>query len=129
METLIFRMEPGSGRVAQRIPESAVEDGRYWLSPVWLHDNLRAERLGDTDVVSWYRGSLTMPSGSWWQPGNVRAHPEHARLAVRLSHNQPSSGQWWLSWWLEDEERLTVELIEHGKMRTWPPVYGFLERS
>jgi hypothetical protein len=71
-----------------------------------------------------------MPQGSWWQPGNVRSDPAHARLAIRLPHDRPSQGQWWLTWWFEeDDERYTVELIQHGQMRTWPPVYGFLERS
>jgi hypothetical protein len=132
METVTFRMQPGTGRVAQLIPEHwASVDGKRWLSLTWDRDaGLRSEPLGDTDVADWYRGSLMMPQGSWWQPGNVRSDPAHARLAIRLPHDRPSQGQWWLTWWFEeDDERYTVELIQHGQMRTWPPVYGFLERS
>lgn len=131
METLIFRMEPGTRRVAQRIPDKVqVDDGKRWLSPNWDAEiGMRRELLGDTDVASWYRGSLTMPTGSWWQPGNVRSDPERARLAIQVPHNRPTPGQWWLAWWFEHDENLTVELIPHGQMRTWPPVYGYLERA
>lgn len=129
METLTFRLEPGSGRVAQRIPDGVrVDDGLRWLAPVWDPEHgLRLDHLGDTDVASWHQGSLTMPPGSWMQPGHVRANPEHARLAIQLPREQPTAGQWWLTWWFEAGESMTVELIPHGQMRDWPPVYGSLK--
>lgn len=125
MDELIFRVSE-HGCVAQRIPVDLEAPGGFrWISFHWRNRDLGFDRLGDTDVADWGRGSLTDPGGSWWSPMDVCSNPEKARLAIRVPSRAlrgPLADKW-LSWWFEPRIGLTVALLDSHEVDNWKSIY------